>query len=210
MEQEIEIKLDVPLDIGTNDILERLEKIVQDNGFMVMSPKVVERNFQYYDTSNLDIYRRGETLRRVGGFDPNKNRGTFRYDFKIGPIDDRYEANHWTNERLDDATILKQFDLERFYTEIFPSASAKTKHHKMKLERRGTIIEATLDYFSVLEGVGFRELELELEHGDVSGLTILSEPLQSEFGLERIHKQKYNRVIESIPKYKPLIGNCPP
>jgi|TARA_Y100000310_G_C20686775_1_gene819528 inorganic triphosphatase YgiF len=210
MDREIEIKLDVPQDVETDTILERLERIVQDRGFMIVSPKVVERDFQYYDTLNLDIYRRGETLRRVGGFDPTKSKGAFRYDFKIGPIDNRYEANHWTNQQLDDTAILKQFDLERFYAEIFPSASAKTQHHKMKLERRGTIIEATLDYFNVHDGAGFRELELELEQGDVSGLTILSDPLQSEIGLERTHKQKYSRVIESILKYKTLIENCPP
>ncbi|MAF99567.1 MAG: hypothetical protein CMH61_03045 [Nanoarchaeota archaeon] len=210
MQQEIEIKLDIPQDVTTNTVLRKLERIVQDRGFTIVSPKVVERDFQYYDTPNLDIYRRGETLRRVGGFDPNKSRVAFRYDFKIGPIDDRYEANHWTSEQLDDTAILKQFDLERFYARIFPSASANTQHHKMKLERRGTIIEATLDYFNIIGGAGFRELELELEHGDISGLTILSEPLQSELGLERTHKQKYSRVIESIPKYKTLIGNCPP
>ncbi|HII71968.1 TPA: hypothetical protein HA265_04405 [Candidatus Woesearchaeota archaeon] len=210
MQKEIEIKLDIPQDLGTDTVLKRLERIVQDRGFIIVSPRVVDRDFQYYDTPGLDVYMRGETLRRVGGFDPAGNRGAFRYDFKIGPIDDRYEANHWTDERLDCAAILDRFDLERFYAEIFPSASAKTQHHKMRLEREGTIIEATLDCFKVLDGVGFRELELELEHGDVSGLTVLSGPLQSGLGLERSHRQKYSRVIESMPKYRTLILNHPP
>ena len=188
MEQEIEIKLDVPLDIKTNDILERLEQIVKQNGFTITEPKVVGRNFQYYDTSNLDIYRRGETLRRIGGFDPNIDKGLFRYDFKIGPIEDRYEANHWTSAELDENEILNQFDLMRFYAEIFPSAFATTQHHKMKLQRRGTLIEATLDYFNVVDGAGFRELELELEHGDKSDLIVLREPIQNQLGLKRISK----------------------
>ena len=96
--------------------------------------------------------------------------------------------------------ILNQFDLMRFYAEIFPSAFATTQHHKMKLQRRGTLIEATLDYFNVVDGAGFRELELELEHGDKSDLIVLREPIQNQLGLKRISKQKYNRVIESIPK----------
>jgi hypothetical protein len=163
---------------------------------------VVQREFQYYDTHNLDIYRRGETLRRVGGFDFTKDKGAFRYDFKIGPVDDRYEANHWVNEILHPTMILQQFDLERFYAEIFSSAFAKTKHHKMKLERSGTIIEATLDYFNVLDGIEFSELELELELGDASELIILVEPLKSNLGLEKVNKQKYSRVIESMSRYK--------
>ena len=95
--------------------------------------------------------------------------------------------------------ILKRFDLGRFYLRILPSAFTITQHHKIKLYRKNTVIEATLDYFNISKGLEFRELELELEYGPESELIFLAEQIQNKLDLKRISKQKYNRVIESIP-----------
>tara|TARA_Y100000310_G_C20313877_1_gene637493 strand:+ start:98 stop:703 length:606 start_codon:yes stop_codon:yes gene_type:complete len=196
MQREIETKFDIPTESDTDSIIKKLEEVVQQQGFTILTSTIVEREFQYYDTPNFEVYKKGETIRRVGGFNPEKSKGIFRYDFKIGPIENRYEANHWTNKILEPIEILEKFDPKKFYTEIYPSASASTQHHKIKLQREETLIEASIDYFSIKKEVGFKELELELEKGTILELNGLSQVVQKQLELETINKQKYSRVLE--------------
>ncbi len=210
MKREREVKFDVPLDLDINDFLERLRAIVSNMGYSVLSSQQVERTFQYYDTHHLEVYRNGETIRRVGGFDHTTSKGFFRYDFKKGSIDERYETNYWANERLSASEILERLRLRSFYQVIFPSAAAETQHHKMKIRREGTLIEVVLDYFMVLEGARFRELELELEDGQMSDLTVLAEHIRDGQKVTPMTTQKYSRVIESISRYRSLLRNDHP
>lgn len=206
MIQEIETKFDIPETADEARLIEKLEQIVQAAGFIIPVRKRVCREFQYYDTLALNVYHHGETVRRVGGFDPAKDKATFRYDFKVGPPERRYEANHWSPTVLTPGQIVEQFQLQEFYQELFPSASAATTHQKLKIQRGETLIEATFDYFNVHEGAPFRELELELERGEVSDLIQLSAGVQQSLRLQSVRKQKYSRVIESMPKYRDLVS----
>lgn len=201
MEREIETKFDVPLELPQEDILKVLLEVgaAAGCGFMMQSP--VTRNFQYYDTGNLDVYRQGNTVRRVGGFGP-QHKGLFRYDFKVGPIDDRYEAKHWSDDTLTPEQILNRFSLHRFYSALEVSAYADTQHEKMELDREGTVIEPTIDLFNVKDGGKFRELELELKKGNNTAmLHDISGKVQQALGLRSLTQQKYSRVIQSMPVY---------
>ncbi len=200
MNKEIELKYDVPLQYDCAKLLQGLEEIITQNGFSVLLQKHVTRTFQYYDTLDLQIYQKGETIRRVGGFDLEKDKGLFRYDFKIGPINDRYEKNHWANEVLDAQSILKTFGLERFYGEILESAYADTEHQQIVFGKGMVKLEATVDYFKLQNGKEFKEFEVELKDGDVGILHHVGRRVEDIFHLECMSKQKYTRVIELMNK----------
>ena len=202
MKKEIETKFDVPLELDVNGTLSKLKAIINEEGFSVTASIIEHRTFQYYDTSNLDVYKKGETIRRVSGFKKGEDKALHRYDFKVGALDDRYEANQWSNDLLTSPEILERLNLKKFYAVIIPSAFANTQHDKMKLKKDETLIELTIDYFKVDEGGEFRELELELEHGSASDLKVLSEKIKINLDLKEINQQKYSRVIESMPKYR--------
>jgi hypothetical protein len=205
MEREIETKFDLPLDLPEEDVLCSLLEAAAATGcgFNMESP--ITRNFQYYDTGRLDVYLQGHTVRRVGGFSP-QHKGAFRYDFKVGTIVDRYEAKHWSNNILTPEEIIEQFNLQRFYSRLEESAYADTKHEKMKIERDGIVIEATIDLFDVKHGSKFRELELELqEGGSMELLKDISVRVQQALCLRPLSLQKYSRVIQGMLQYKDII-----
>ena len=80
-----------------------------------------------------------------------------------------------------------------------------TNHLKMFFEKEGSRIEVTQDIFRVREGTDFRELEIELQLGDVAPWRDLSERVRAEIGLQPIRRQKYARVIEGMPKYRIML-----
>ncbi|MAG61184.1 hypothetical protein CL619_05325 [archaeon] len=206
MEKEIEVKFDVPIDRPLKDLWEECSGIVLSNRFNLVSSKDVTRRFDYFDTPDLEIYRKGETLRKISGFDPNEDRAVFRYDFKIGPIEDRYEVKHWTNRKFSIEKILDSFGLRKFYQHISTSASANTSHWKRQFALGSNLVEASLDIFNVAQGARFCELELELEQGDPDQLRRIADLVCDQLSLQTVNIQKYARVVESMPKYFGLIG----
>lgn len=197
MKQEIETKFDVPLGLSEQIILNKLRSIAVKQRFNVGDLEIEVRQFQYYDTPNLDLYKKGETIRRVSGFDLAKNKGRFRYDFKIGNLNNRYEENYWTNLELSIQDILSRFNL-KMHKFLVISAIADTKHYKIILSKDKTIIEATLDLFNVRNGAYFKELEIELKEGNYNFLTEISNKLKSALDLQAVSRQKYSRVIDSL------------
>lgn len=202
MEKEIEHKFDLPANIDEVASLQQLKGVIEENGWIIEEEKLVERNFQYYDSLSLRAYKKGETIRRVGGFDSERDKGLYRYDFKVGPTYDRYEENYWSNEELTPEEILTRFKLHKYYQSIVPTAFADTEHHKMRLKKNGVSVELTLDIFDVADGGYFRELELELEHGVMLELNHLADKVIEKLKLNPLYKQKYDRVIESIVRFK--------
>lgn len=202
MEREIEHKYDLPDNVDDVVILLLLKVIIEESDWTIDEEELVERNFQYYDSPSLGVYKKCETLRRIGGFDPDNYKGMFRYDFKVGPIHDRYEDQYWSNEELSPDEILTRFHLHKYYQSIIPIAYVVTKHYKMKLHRNGSNVELTLDVFDVVNGGCFRELELELENGSALELDNLAGKVKENLKLNPLHKQKYDRVVESIGRFE--------
>jgi len=202
MEQEIETKFDVPSEVSEKELLPKLEKIIEEQKYLCVSRTQETRHFQYYDTPDLDLYQRGETLRKVSGFNPKKHPALFRYDLKIGQLDNRYEDNKWLNKELSPEQLRDLFHLAAIYANLSPSAAASTSHFKINIQRDNTKVEVSLDYFAVEEGTPFCELELELKAGNQTNLFDFSQRVQEELRLTPLDKQKYSRVIESMRKYK--------
>ena len=235
MDQEIESKFDIPNKVSDKTVMDELERLSKLHGFILQEWKLEHRKFLYYDTPNFDLYKKGETIRRVSGFE-DISKGLFRYDLKKGPIEDRYESNYWSNNELSAEQIL---DILRAYeySKIILVASANTKHYKAMLHKNGTILEASLDLFdieefekplensqtphkialniaqkggyskpSIEEGSSFRELEIEFKEGNCELLRNLSYDVKFEIGLKSSNKQKYARVIESMQKYKKVLN----
>jgi len=188
------------------------------NGWRLSRTNFETLQFQYYDTPELLVYSDGETIRRVSGF-PSSSRpkGTHRYDFKLGPIDNRFERNHWSDQLYTPQEMLEKVASGCSYQNIIPSAFANTKHLKMYFERQGTTVESTHDLFDVQDGTPFKELELELKEGNRKDLEVelkegnrkdleeIAEQVRTGLGLITINTQKYSRVIEGMPKYAEVI-----
>lgn len=198
MNQEIETKFDIPPTIPDNIIISGLEECATRCGFHVGTWEIVTREFQYYDTPELHFYTRGETVRRVSGFDLTTAKARFRYDYKTGSLEDRYEQELLSDEELSLSDIAQKLSLPEQYRNISISASAPTTHTRAKITRNETVIKTTIDYFDVRKGTAFKELELELGQGNKEYLQNLSQMVIDGLYLQRIHKQKYSRVIELL------------
>lgn len=203
LEPEVETKFDVPLETDESGFILAVANVFATNGWRLSRTNTeVPLQFQYYDTLELLLYSKGETIRRVSGLPESSGpKGTYRYDFKLGPINDRLERNHWSDQEYTPQEILDKVAEGCSYQLLIPSALANTKHLKMYFERRGTTIESTHDLFKVQDGTPFKELELELKTGSVHDLKEISEQVSTVLGLRRITIQKYNRVIEGMPRY---------
>lgn len=206
LEQEVETKFDVPFETDESKLILAVANIFAANRWRLSRTNFETLQFQYYDTPELLAYSHGETIRRISGF-PNSSqpKGTYRYDFKLGPIDKRFERNHWSDQLYTPQEILEKVANECPYQDIIPSAFANTKHLKIYFERKGTTIESTHDLFKVQEGIFFKELELELKTGNQEDLEEISEQVRGELGLIVINTQKYNRVVEGMPAYAAVI-----
>jgi inorganic triphosphatase YgiF len=209
LEREIEIKFDIPWNYNEVEFMFNVANIIAATGWNLTGANVESSlQFQYYDTSQLDVYQAGDTIRRVSGFPESSNpEAIYRYDFKVGPIDDRYEVNLWSNELLSNEDISQGIREHCNYDQIMPSAFANTRHLKLFFSLTGTYIEVTHDIFSVTEGSNFKELEIELKSGDPRELCKIAGLVRDETGLLSIDKQKYDRAIEGISGYaKKLSG----
>src|SRR3989338_5484457 len=206
LEQEIEPKFDVPIETDESKLILAVANISAANGWRLSRTNFETLQFQYYDTPELLVYSNGEPIRRVSGF-PNSSRpkGTHRYDFKLGPIDNRFERNHWSDQLYTPQEMLEKVASGCSYQNIIPSAFANTKHLKMYFERQGTTVESTHDLFDVQDGTPFKELELELKEGNRKDLEEIAEQVRAGLGLITINTQKYSRVIEGMPKYAEVI-----
>ena len=83
MKQEIEYKLDVPLESSEYELFFAACLLASGMKYHPGPWREFTRRFTYYDTQTLDFYRNGWTARMVEGFDPKKSPGTYRYDLKI-------------------------------------------------------------------------------------------------------------------------------
>ena len=78
VDQEIESKFDIPNKVSDKTVMDELERLSKLHGFILQEWKIEHRKFLYYDTPSFDLYKKGETIRRVSGFDPKDSRGLFR------------------------------------------------------------------------------------------------------------------------------------
>jgi len=212
MKREIEHKFKIGITEDSGEILTRLKKIVIENGWSILNEKEVSRTFVYYDTPSQKCYKNGEIIRRVEGFEKDA-KGKFRYDFKTGSIDNRYESSIWMDHELTPEEIVKGLTLSDRYSDIIESARANTKHNKMLISKNETRVEITLDEFKLLDRhkkpllkvgspkghylMGLRDLELELKAGDISDLDELALKVES-ITAGRSSKQKYSQIIEIL------------
>jgi len=207
LEKEIESKFDVPWETKEAELMLDVAGILARAGWNLVTTNVEPAlQFQYYDTPDLSVYQKGDTIRRVNGFPESSNpKATHRYDFKVGPIDERYEVKNWADDILTEEQISKVIRPHCDYNKIMPSALANTRHLKLFFEKAETYVEVTHDIFSVVRGSRFKELEIELEEGDLNNLKEATELVRTETGLLLINKQKYDRVIEGISDYAEIL-----
>ncbi len=206
VEREVESKFDVPLNTDKAHLMLEVGDMAAKQLWTLVGCRYEVLVFQFFDTTNFDAYRNGDTIRCVGGFRPASSpKAAYRYDFKVGPLDNRIEKKLWDDRVYTPSELVSAVQLPEPYTTIAESALANTNHLKMFFEKEGTRIEVTQDIFSVKEGNNFRELEIELQKGNPEPWRDLSEKVRTEIGLQPVHIQKYARVIESMPKYRDLI-----
>jgi len=199
--KEIEIKFSWPEQIDESEIIEGFRKTIEKQSWKVLSEKTNRRNYIYYDTSQFEIYRANETLRRVGGFDKKRNRSGFSYDYKTGPLDCRLITKYWCNEILSSREIIENLSLP--FQEVVPTIPAETYHRILSIEKNQNLLEVKFDNFYLFDGIGFGELEIEILSGKEKFLQELAIELQLKLGLLRVREQKYIRAV-NLKKLIPL------
>ena len=206
LEREVESKFEIPFKMGKAYLMLMVGNIAAREGWHLTNCKYEELFFQYFDTPQLDAYKNGDTIRRVSGFPAASNaKATYRYDFKIGPIDNRLEKNHWDDQQYTPQELVSVLELPPPYASLMVSASANTNHQKMFFEKDGSRVEVTQDIFNVHDGLFFRELEIELKKGNQVHWRELSDKVRTELGLKAVHSQKYSTIIEGMPRYNDRI-----
>lgn len=194
--EEVETKFELPESINEEELINRLKEIFLEESWKVSSDRSDRRNYLYYDTPDFEVYKRGETIRRVGGFDTKKERGGFRYDYKTGPMDCRLEKKYWNERVLGSDEIIKGLSLP--FKQIVPVAPVETYHRLLdiKKDKPLTLIEVKFDDYNLFGGDSLKELELEVIFGDEKPLQDLSTKLEKRLGLNRTEKQKYTRIVD--------------
>ena len=204
MEREREIKFDVPLTLDESLVLSKLAGVLTKRGYDLTNQKTIRRNFLYYDTPDYNLYKEGRTIRRVGGFDPRKHQGSYRYDIKTGPINDRYEAQIWTDKEIPVKEAMTRFGATNL-PNLIQTVSATTKHITSIASNGENQLKISLDQFTVENGGNFSELELELERGNELELDYLANRIEKKLGLQQSHKQKYARALEATYTFQALV-----
>ena len=196
IENEIETKLDVPLNEKSDVILGKLEGILKQEGWEIMLSRNDEKELLYYDTPDFSLYFEGSTLRRVTPFDPSKFKGSVRYDFKQGNGEKRTEIKYWSNRILNPSEIVDALQISKDYPKISSVAMVLITPEFREIRKNGTDIELKLDTCWIDGEDKFRELELELKHGNPLDVKNLSDKIAQSLGLNYLHQQKYGRVVE--------------
>jgi len=192
---EIETKLHIPDNIYEKEFLRGLEELILNEKWVIVARKKDKRKLTYYDTPELEMHKQRATI-RVSEYDPSKNPGRFRYDFKTGSIEERKEAKYWTERLLEPPEIITMLGLN--VKALRPIVNVTGYPILMDIEKQGTILEVKFDTCKIGWGLSFRELELELKEGNASEIEILVDKIQSKFKLERGYEQKYSRVVRML------------
>ncbi len=201
MYREKEVKYDVPLDRDEERLLKEIEPIIREFGFLVIPKRTVSRLYEYYDTPHLPhflVFEQGETIRSISHFNPPTEKGLYRYDYKKGPLTERYEENYWTNTELSAEEMQEKLKFPKSYLPLEVVVSATTLHRKMVLQRNETKIELALDYFTLSTGAQFKELELECKNGDDRKNVKLGKRISEVVGLMPLEEQKYTRIVKML------------
>jgi len=195
--REIESKFDVPLSIKPEDLVEALRETLGELGFSVDSCREFSRKFVYYDTENFLFHCTGTTVRKVSGFDPKESPDLFRYDYKSGPLENRFEESRWSGEDRTPSEVIDFWGIRKQYCFLHESAKADALYHEIRASREGTKLVITLDRFFPEGGPAFVEFEAELEQGDESMIWEVSNPVRDKFSLTPLSSQKYSRIMSS-------------
>lgn len=213
--REWEKKFTIPLSADIGGIVEKAESLAKANGWEIRPREESRRSVSYFDNpENYIALKRNQTIRQVIRLDGNGNEMGIRYDYKTG-MKKRYEATLESPMMLSTEKIFDYMpegfceDQDKiFYKALSAVANASTDHIKIKVQRRGVLLEVKFDHFIVENGGAFRELEIELKkksdrgmaHSRIS-LDVLSESFGtglSQYGVFAHDAQKYTHVLASI------------
>ncbi|MBI4021044.1 MAG: hypothetical protein HY369_02275 [Candidatus Aenigmarchaeota archaeon] len=194
---EFERKFDIPPMEDEALLMLRISEALTSTGWVLEAPRRVERQYVHFDTPDLRLYRKGRTLRGLRGFPDDR----IRYDYKHGPLTDRWEANYWSDVPLSPGQVVDAFGLR--YDDVRVAARSVSSHVKFKAEQDGIVLRAKLDRVTVRGGGEFKEFEVEYKGDERRGRRMLSRvgDALARAGLESIGGQKYARVIEHCPRY---------
>jgi len=211
LQREIEHKFDISKKANIDNLLRDLEKISKKENWKIESKSEEKRKVKYYDTPELLAYNRGQTIREVTKYNDDGCLKSRRYDFKKGSIKNREEANYYSDNELSIEDILKKMPIgfsedEDSYSGLMHIATANTTHRKIMLSWNTAILEIKIDYFDVVGGTEFMELELELKEikkcskkASIKKLDSLRDSIKDKlgkkYGMTSYYTQKYNRVI---------------
>jgi len=206
LETELEKTLGTPDNVSSGSILDAIGVLVEYPGITVLSNHRKERQFHYYDSINFVCADRGWTVRRVGWFQPDKGDGEalYRYDMKVGEVNtkDRKEGNHWFDDKLDTAAIIRLFSLPDELTPVEVRIKANTMHHKWLIRSGESQIEISFDIFHSLEGeLLLREIEFELKSGraaDLDEFMVIVRKIFPEDDFPLVTDQKYTLLVAKV------------
>jgi len=201
MNREIEAKFEIPQsrDFNPLEFTFAFGLIANSNGYTPSKVKRPIRQLTYFDNSEYQVYKAGATLRKVEGFNILKDKARFRFDLKLGYNTNRLEENIWSDKEVNPNECFREHLKKIGITDtLYPVARTNYTYTKFELTNKSSIIEASIDIVSIINGPEFKEFELELIRGEEKNVEFLSELTEKTFHLKRNYIQKYSRIIELI------------
>ena len=150
--EEFELKYIVNEEESEESLLEKLKEIFTSNGFNIVSINEKENCDEYFDTSNLDLYSKGGSLRirQTTNKDKIKYKGTYKMPLGEGEV---FSSRTEIEESLKDSTF-EAFESKMHETGVpvdfeqiikRPILNSTTKRCDVVLEKNGVQVCLSLD-----------------------------------------------------------------
>lgn len=210
--EEFELKYIIEKEESIETLLERLINLFKKNGFRTVSVSEKLNNDEYYDTSQLDLYKSGGSLRirKASAKGKTKYKGTYKTPLGEGEV---YSSREEYEESLLDDKFdtfeskMKESQVPVDFSRIvnFPILNSSTNRMVVLLEKNGVLVELALDktlYTNHILNVQTVDSMIEIEAArEIKDRVILNEIhsfISGAFDNLSINKQsKYERGVDS-------------
>ncbi|MFZ5954817.1 MAG: protein phosphatase 2C domain-containing protein [Nanoarchaeota archaeon] len=204
-------KIEIKFDLETKDnkeilLADIIENFKADN-WQIISKRKYKASINDYDTLYSNLYKNHVKLRRI--LKSSKNKTRFRYNYKLGDFNDRYEIKK-EFENLLSSNEVKKFLSLKISKELYPIINVLTDHQFITFSKNNTKMKLKMDFFRIFEDMSFYKLEMEFLEGNQREFLQISKYLEKKFNLTRIY-QKYNQIINLVGlcSNKDFSGNYP-
>lgn len=228
--EEFELKYIVEDEIKEDYLLDQILSVFVENGFKIVSTIEKQNDDEYYDTKNLDFYKKGGSLRirKVKQKDKEKIKATCKMPLEKGEV---YSSRSEIEENLPDDHFetfrqkMVELNVEINFEELlnFPILNSKTKRSDVVLEKNGVQVCLSFDRSQYtnhsLNEISATDRMIEIEAiGKLNDRIILNEIhefITSVFQGLKVNKQsKYERginrtlqIYNAICKQENIIDN---